>query len=47
MELKDYPLAKASFAKALEVTPDHKWVKMVLLPEAEKALAAADAQAKP
>ena len=40
MKLKDYPAARDYFAKALDTNPDNNWVRHVLLPGAEKALAA-------
>jgi len=40
MKMKDYPAARAAFAKALEANPKNGWVRTQLLPEVEKALAA-------
>ena len=42
MRLKSYALARDEYRRALAVNPDNAWVKFVLLPEAEKALAAPD-----
>ena len=41
MKLDQPAKAREQYQKALEVTPDHAWVKYSLLPEAEKALASA------
>jgi tetratricopeptide (TPR) repeat protein len=41
MTRKDYAAAKARYREALAVNPDNGWVRTALLPEAEKALAAA------
>jgi tetratricopeptide (TPR) repeat protein len=45
MKLDQPAKAREQYQKALEVTPDHAWVKYSLLPEAEKALGSATADA--
>jgi tetratricopeptide (TPR) repeat protein len=41
MGLKHYGEAREAYLKALEANPDNAWVRVRLLPEAEKALATA------
>ena len=40
MRLDDYEAARGYYQQALEVNPDNRWVRFVLLPEVDKAVAA-------
>jgi len=40
MKLSDYAAAREHYRRALEINPDNSWVRAILLPAAEKALAA-------
>jgi hypothetical protein len=44
-QLGDWAGAKSRFEEVLAINPEHAWTRRVLLPEAEKHLAAAPAQA--
>ena len=39
MKLEDYAAARAHFQRALEINPNNGWVRAILLPAAERALA--------